>query len=68
MKDESPNSNTSSIDHLFQSLVEEVIKDCDKLFTSEESNGKYLDLNLHYKLFLGIKEITETPKDYLNWL
>lgn len=36
---------------LFNKIMEEVIQDCDKLFTAEEGNGKYLDLHLLYMQF-----------------
>ena len=32
-------------DKVFEIYVQEVIKECQMIFTSEESNGKYLDLN-----------------------
>ena len=33
---------------LFNKIMEAVIQDCEKLFTAEEGNGKYVDLNNLY--------------------
>lgn len=52
--------------------MEEVIQDCDKLFTAEEGNGKYLDLHNHYMAFCNIKKLKDSKiiksDDYLTWL
>lgn len=68
----------------FGEFVHETMDKLEKLFNSEESNGKYLDLNDHFraykdlKLTLVEKEVVgpekpaesmfELPKDYLTWL
>lgn len=41
-------SQEREVEKMFIRFVKEVIKDSEKLFSSEESNGKYLDLNSHY--------------------
>ena len=40
---------------LFDKYVSQIIKKCETLFTSEESLGKYLDLNKEYLKFKNIK-------------
>jgi len=47
---------------------------CESIFTSEEGNGKYLDLNNHFiafkniKIFQKYKDEINLPNDYLSWL
>ena len=57
---------------LFNKIMEEVIADCDKLFTAEEGNGKYLDLHNLYMQFCNIKKLKQLKlikcDDYLTWL
>ena len=59
-------------DKVFEIYVQEVIKECQMIFTSEEGNGKYLDLNLHYAMFRNVKQLTklkmDLPQEYLTWL
>ena len=44
----SAQDNQSEEDKIFMRFVKDVIKESEKMFTSEESNGKYLDLNTHF--------------------
>ena len=48
------NSNT-----LYTKFVIDTIKFCEKIFSSEESNGKYLDLNTSFKTFKSIRNMLE---------
>ena len=42
---------------LFNKVMSEVIEDCEKMFTAEEGNGKYLDLGNLYMKFCNIKKV-----------
>ncbi len=42
------NSGPRNEDELFGGFVNDTIGECERLFSSEESFGKYLDLNEHY--------------------
>ena len=42
---------------LFDKYVSQIIKKCETMFTSEESLGKYLDLNKEYLKFKNIKAL-----------
>ncbi len=52
--------------------MEEIIDYCDKNFTSEEGNGKYVDLHNLYLQFCNIKKLRKhnaiKSDDYLTWL
>lgn len=52
--------------------MEEVIGDCEKIFTAEEGNGKYVDLHCAYMQFCNIKKLKKLNvircEDYLTWL
>lgn len=49
-----------------------VIEECEKSFTAEEGNGKYLDLHNLYMEFCNIKKLKKLniikSDDYLTWL
>lgn len=66
-------------DDLFEVYIKSTMNECEKIFTSEEGNGKYLDLTQHYSSFLSIKGLDhlnqdpnqqpmQIPRDYLSWL
>jgi splicing factor 3A subunit 3 len=50
----------------------EVVNDCEKLFTAEEGNGKFVDLHTLYMQFCNIKKLKKLnaikADDYLTWL
>lgn len=52
--------------------MEQVLKLSDKIFTGEESHGKYFDLHAHYTNFCNIKKLKQLnlikSEDYLTWL
>ena len=52
--------------------MELVLKESDRIFTGEESHGKYFDLNKEYNLFCNIKKLRLLgmikSEDYLSWL
>ena len=52
--------------------MEEVIDYCDKTFTAEEGNGKYVDLHQFFLEFCNIKKLRKLnvikTDDYLIWL
>jgi hypothetical protein len=43
---------------LFNRVMEEVISDCEKTFSAEEGNGKYVDLHNLYLEFINIKKVS----------
>ena len=43
---------------LFNKVMEQVVNDCDRYFTAEEGNGKYLDLHFSYMKFTNIKKVS----------
>jgi hypothetical protein len=51
--DEEPTKDVSNktADELFEIYVQQTLNECDRIFTSEEGNGKYLDLTKHYASF-----------------
>lgn len=57
---------------LFNKMMEEVINDCERMFTAEEGNGKYVDLHALYMQFCNIKKLKKSNvircDDYLTWL
>jgi splicing factor 3A subunit 3 len=61
---------------MFAHIMDEVIEYCDKKFTAEEGNGRYLDLHEHYLRFCNIKKLRILAgqgllfkaDDYLTWL
>jgi len=61
---------------MFGQIMDEVIDYCDKRFTAEEGNGRYLDLHEHYLRFCNIKKLRHLSTqgllfkadDYLTWL
>jgi splicing factor 3A subunit 3 len=60
---------------LFNKIMDEVIDYCDKKFTAEEGNGRYLDLHEHYTAFCNIKKLRQMSQqgvikadDYLTWI
>jgi hypothetical protein len=61
-------------DELFGLFVKEVMHECERIFSSEEGNGKYLDMTEHFIAFQNIKLLSKVPdglklpKDYLSWL
>jgi hypothetical protein len=62
-------------DSLFSKIMDEVIDYCDKKFTAEEGNGRYLDLHEHYLAFGNIKKLRQMSTsgqlkadDYLTWI
>lgn len=63
-----------SQDKMFQKYVKQVLQECDRVFSSEESYGKYLDLNAAYQKFVNIKQLQKyhdqigLPADFLTWL
>jgi len=52
--------------------MEAVLHKSDKLFTGEESHGKYFDLHAHHVNFCNIKKLRALglikADDYLKWL
>lgn len=44
-------------EQMFVKIMDEVIEYCDKKFTAEEGNGRYLDLHSHYLAFCNIKKL-----------
>jgi hypothetical protein len=67
----------SSIDAdlMFNKIMDEVIDFCDKKFTAEEGNGRYLDLHEHYLAFCNVKKLRQLSTqgiikadDYLTWV
>ena len=55
--------------------MDEVIDFCDKKFTAEEGNGRYLDLHEHYLSFCNVKKLRQLSTqgiikadDYLTWV
>ena len=44
-------------DAMFNKIMDEVIEYCDKKFTAEEGNGRYLDLHEHYLAFQNVKKL-----------
>lgn len=72
-----PEQNLVVFEHLppeaiFAREMEIVLKESDRLFTGEESHGKYFDLNSQYGLFCNIKKLrvlgVVSADDYLTWL
>ena len=68
-------TKSNSQESTFDLYVKQIIDECQKIFTSEESNGKYLDLNSSFLRFVNIKQIEslnlqnlKIPNDYLSWL
>lgn len=62
-------------DGMFNKIMDEVIDYCDKKFTAEEGNGRYLDLHEIYLQFQNIKKLRQLSTsgvlkadDYLTWL
>ena len=61
---------------MFNKIMDEVIDYCEKKFTAEEGNGRYLDLHEHYLSFCNIKKLRHLSTsgllykadDYLTWL
>ena len=60
---------------MFNKIMDEVIEFCDKKFTAEEGNGRYLDLHEHYLAFSNVKKLRQLStngvikaEDYLTWL
>lgn len=57
---------------MFNKIMEEIIEYCDKHFTMEEGNGKYVDLHSLYQQFCNIKKLRQLnvikSEDYLTWL
>ena len=49
--------STPDSDALFGKVMDDVIDYCDKKFTAEEGNGRYLDLHEHYLAFGNIKKL-----------
>ena len=45
-----PNFNPDS-DTSFDLLKEECLKECDRLFTSEEARGRFVDMNSLYLMY-----------------
>jgi len=41
-------AQSDDAESIFRRFIDEVVKECETVFSSEESNGKYLDLNSHY--------------------
>ena len=70
--DELAVSEAMSSEALFAKEMELVLKESDKLFTGEESHGKYFDLHKHYLNFCNIKKLRQLnlikADDYLTWL
>ena len=52
--------------------MEEIIEYCDRTFTAEEGNGKYVDMHALYLQFCNIKKLKKLnvikADDYLIWL
>jgi hypothetical protein len=42
---------------MFNKIMDEVIEYCDRKFTAEEGNGRYLDLHRHFYEFSNIKKL-----------
>lgn len=67
-------SKYQTADDLFEVYIKATMSECEKIFSSEEGNGKYLDLTSHFSSFLGIKGLDHLkdgktlPHDYLSWL
>mmetsp|Transcript_12478 Transcript_12478/g.9074 ORF Transcript_12478/g.9074 Transcript_12478/m.9074 type:complete len:172 (-) Transcript_12478:848-1363(-) len=57
---------------LFNKTMANVLEECDKKFTAEEGNGKYVDLHFNYMEYLAIKKLRKLnvikSDDYLTWL
>lgn len=57
---------------IFAREMELVLKESDRIFTGEESHGKFFDLNSQYVLFCNIKKLRLLgiikADDYLTWL
>lgn len=66
-------SESLDAEALFNKIMDEdVIAFCEKHFTAEEGNGKYLDLHQHYLAFCNLKKLKSLnvirSDDYLSWL
>jgi hypothetical protein len=42
---------------LFNKVMEEVVDECNRIFSAEEGNGKYVDLDAIYFQFCNIKKV-----------
>ena len=50
-------NSSDSQDKMFQTYVKQVLQECEKVFSSEESYGKYLDLNAAFQMYINIKQL-----------
>ena len=57
---------------MFNKIMEEIVDFCDKSFSAEEGNGKYIDMHFLYLQFCNIKKLKKLnvikADDYLTWL
>jgi len=69
-------SENPSVEATFDAALTEIKRECDKLFTAEEGNGRFVDMYHLYNAFINLKKLQkEDPKkpnfeigDYLNYL
>ena len=61
-----------SVEASFDQALRNLIKECDKYFTSEEGHGRFVDMYHLYNMFINLKKILREAKmesgDYLNYL
>jgi len=61
-----------SVEATFDQALEEVRRECDKLFTAEEGYGRFVDMYNLYNMFINLKKISkkyELPSDdYMTYL
>lgn len=69
--DQASNENLEA-ENLFAQQMDAVLDQADKIFSGEESHGKYLDLHGHYMQFCNLKKLRQLnlikSDDYLSWL